>query len=696
MKNPSTNKPNHLINEKSPYLLQHAYNPVNWYPWGEEAFQKAEQEGKVIFLSIGYATCHWCHVMERESFEDLKVAEYLNLNFVSIKVDREERPDVDKIYMDALHLMGQQGGWPLNMFLTPDRKPIAGGTYFPPLAKYGINSFINVLEIIQKSWTEQNEELIKSSEDLTFHIQNMYSVVSYNDLPSQKAFENAFIMYKNYFDEIHYGFKFSQQNKFPPSLGLSFLMFFYRATKNEKALEMVEKTLMAMKKGGIYDQLGGGICRYSTDHYWLVPHFEKMLYDNALFSISLSEFFLITRDEFFQEASLDVIQYVLRDLKLESSGIASAEDADSEGEEGKFYLWAIDEFREVCFHDSPLLEKFWDVTAKGNFERKNILHEEFDKDFVKENKLNQDEWFEILSKNRKNLLEYRNKRIRPLRDDKVLTSWNCLFIRALVCSGLAFEREDLIQEAIQIYKFIYKNMFDSKGRLFRRFRNGERKHKAYLVDYAELAFVSILLYRATFEIKYFENSIRLTNSIIDMFQSDKGGFYETGADAEQLICRTIEGYDGVEPSGNSIFALVLSYLISYGIANDYEDYLNRIFRFFSEGIERQSINYPVMLSAYLFFTGDKREIVIIGDKKSKEMTQVIQYLNTSYLPDVVIAACDKSEVMEHTKTIPLFENRYTDKDLVIYICRNGACELPIYSLDELKHMLCIKFNNSRF
>ncbi|MCP5495228.1 MAG: thioredoxin domain-containing protein [Leptospiraceae bacterium] len=684
----SNKKSNHLINEKSPYLLQHAYNPVDWYPWCDDALQKAEKEDKMIFLSIGYATCHWCHVMERESFEDINVADFLNQHYVSIKVDREERPDIDKIYMDALHLMGQSGGWPLNMFLTPKQKPITGGTYFPPLAKYGRNSFMSVLKIIQDSWTEQKEEILKASDDLTFHLGNIHYAPKNFNLPSTKSFENAFIFYKNYFDEEFYGFRFNENNKFPPSLGLSYLMFFYKIYKKEKALDMVKKTLIAMKKGGIYDQLGGGLCRYSTDRFWLAPHFEKMLYDNSLFVISLCECYKITRDEFFKEAAIDVVTYVLRDLKLETGGIASAEDADSEGEEGKFYLWGIDEFREVCYTDSSLLEKFWDVTISGNFERKNILHEEFGKDFVKENNLNPKEWKEILQTNKNKLLEYRSKRIRPLRDDKVLTSWNCLFVRALIEAGIAFDKSEFIEEAIQNYNFIYQNMFDLEHRLYRRYRDGERKHKAYLVDYAELALVSIWLYRATFEVPYLKNAISLTDDIVRLFKSDQGTFYDTAYDSEQLISKTIEGYDGVEPSGNSTVSYVLNYLKSYSIKPDeYESYLLPIYKYFSEGLEGQSIHHTVMLSSYLFFTSAKKEVVVIGDKSSQKVKDVIHYLNSSYLPNVVVAVSDLEDLDESSKVIPLFYNRRSDKDLVIYVCKEGACELPIYTLDDLKKSL---------
>ncbi|MCE9499516.1 MAG: DUF255 domain-containing protein, partial [Leptospira sp.] len=332
-------KANRLINEKSPYLLQHAHNPVDWFPWGEEAFNKSRSEDKLILLSIGYATCHWCHVMERESFEDENTAKFMNSYFVSIKVDREERPDIDKIYMDALHATGQQGGWPLNIFLTPDKRPIAGGTYFPPVQRYGRKSFVEVLSILNDSWVNKRDEILRSADELTNYLKSESLKKEDSGLPDVSVFDSAFKMYDRFYDETFAGFKTNMVNKFPPSMGLSYLLIYYNFTKNERALSMVEQTLQAMKKGGIYDQIGGGLSRYSTDQMWLVPHFEKMLYDNSLFLISLSECYKITGNDFYKNAVYDTLNYISRDMQLASGGIASAEDADSEGEEGKFYVF---------------------------------------------------------------------------------------------------------------------------------------------------------------------------------------------------------------------------------------------------------------------------------------------------------------------------------------------------------------------
>ena len=681
-------KENRLINEKSPYLLQHAHNPVDWFPWGEEAFKKSRAENKLIMLSIGYATCHWCHVMERESFEDEKTAEYLNRYFISIKVDREERPDIDKIYMDALHATGQQGGWPLNIFLTPDKKPIAGGTYFPPVPRYGRNSFTEVLAILNEAWTNKQEEILKSAEELTKYLKSESLQKEEADLPFPEVFDSAFKMYDKFFDETFAGFKTNMVNKFPPSMGLSFLLVHHNFTGDERALPMVEKTLQAMRKGGIYDQIGGGLSRYATDHMWLVPHFEKMLYDNSLFLVSLAECYKITGKDFYKSAAIDVINYISRDMKLTSGGIASAEDADSEGEEGKFYVFSASEIRTVCRADSKLLEEFWNISEEGNFEGLNILNESFTADFPKVKGMSPENWNEILSKNRAKLLEYRNKRIRPLRDDKVLTSWNCLYIRALIKSGEAFNDSALIREAEDLYRFIEKNLINEKGRLLRRFREGESGIHAYLPDYSEFSFVSILLYRITHKIGYMERAIRFTEDTIRLFGSEFGPFYETATDGEELIRRSIDGYDGVEPSGNSTMCHVLLQLASYGINPDkYRGMAEKIFGYFSKELNSAPVSFPNMLSALHSYHHPAYEIAVVGKAGEKETLAILDYLNSRFLPGSVIAFTEMNTLSENSKIIPLLENRFTEKSPAIFLCKNSECKLPVYSLEDLKKVL---------
>lgn len=685
----SNRKPNRLIHEKSPYLLQHAYNPVDWYAWGEEPFDKAKNEDKIVLLSIGYATCHWCHVMERESFEDEKTAEILNRDFVCIKVDREERPDIDKIYMDALHAMDQQGGWPLNLFLTPNKKPVAGGTYFPPIAKYGRKSFIEVLAIIKNVWDTRKAELIESSEAIASHLQKEELTVNTDlTLPSPSAFENGYEMYLRFFDETYYGFKTNMVNKFPPSMGLSYLLSYYKRTKNPKALYMVEKTLQAMKKGGIYDQIGGGLSRYATDHQWLVPHFEKMLYDNSLFILALTDCFLVTGNSFYKDVVYDIVNYIRRDMTLEGGAIACAEDADSEGEEGKFYIWSLAEFRSICQEDSHILEKFWNITEQGNFEGHNILNESFDQEFEKEQNLNPKEFKLLLEKNKKKLLEHRAKRIRPLRDDKVLTSWNCLYMRALINASIAFQDKSLLDDAIKIFDFIHKNLFDENCRLLRRYRNGEARFLAYLTDYAELALASIYLYKASYDVKYIKSAHSLTEETIRLFLSPSGAFYDTGSDAEILIRRSIDGYDGVEPSGNSSMAHVLNLLASLGIETTrYEDLANGIYRFFSKDLSSHAISYPAMLSSYLYTQSSPKQIVVLADNDNLATKEVLNFLETSFLPDSIIVYVSKENVKDLEMILPVLKGKVSDRPLAIFVCQNQTCDLPVYDLNSLKKKL---------
>jgi uncharacterized protein YyaL (SSP411 family) len=678
-------KPNRLIHEKSPYLLQHAYNPVDWFPWSEEAFSKAKEENKPILLSIGYATCHWCHVMERESFEDHSTAEQLNRDFVCIKLDREERPDIDKIYMDALHAMGQQGGWPLNMFLTPDKKPIMGGTYFPPIPKYGRKSFKEVLSIIRNAWDNRREEILKSANSLVEYLLSESAYREDSGLPSQDSFNYTFQLYSKYFDEVYYGFRTNHTNKFPPSMGLSFLLFYYYKTGNQHSLYMVEKTLEAMKKGGIYDQIGGGLCRYSTNHSWLIPHFEKMLYDNSLFLTTLSEAFLITKNQFYEDAIRDVIQYIERDMRLESGGVASAEDADSEGVEGKFYTWDYKEFEEICGKDAPLLSEFWNVSEDGNFEEKNILNESFNIDFCESKGLNRNEFHFILKNAKEAFLRRRETRIRPLRDDKVLTSWNCLYIQSLVNSGISLNENEYLEKAKITYDFIYQYLFDSQRRLLRRYREGEAKYFGYLVDYAELILASLKLYRAFFDTKYVENAIQLTQNAIQLFGSDFGPFYETGIDGEKLIRRSIDGYDGVEPSGNSTMAYCLLQLASLGIHSDtYTNLALGIFKYFKAELETRAISHPFMLSAYQMYQSPIKEIVVVYSKSSYLGEDAIHLINQFYIPDSVVVASPKEDLHENSQIIPLLEGRESNKEFAVYICHKGVCDLPIYNLEDLQ------------
>ncbi|MCC6275761.1 MAG: thioredoxin domain-containing protein [Leptospiraceae bacterium] len=678
---------NKLVLEKSPYLLQHSENPVDWFPWGEEAFEKSRKEDKLIFLSIGYSTCHWCHVMEKESFEDKNTARILNEHFVSIKVDREERPDIDSIYMDAIHAMGQQGGWPLNVFLTPDKKPVAGGTYFPKIPMHGKKSFLEVLDILKDAWKNKKEELIGISEGITSFLSAEKENPNENQIPEAETIHKCFTMYERFFDKEFGGFLTNSANKFPPSLGLIFLLKYSAKFGIKSALEMCVETLSSMKKGGIYDQIGGGICRYATDRIWLVPHFEKMLYDNALFLQALSECYRMTKKSFFKDAAYEIVSYINRDMKLPDFGISSAEDADSEGEEGKFYTWSLEEFRSVVNENSPILEKFWNVTQTGNFEGNNILNESLNVDFCKMAGLNQDECQLVLCEAKTKLLNERSKRIRPLRDDKILTSWNCLYIRALLNAGSVFSDKQLVHDAVKIYAFLEGHLFTDEKRLLRRFRNGEGKLAGYLNDYAEFGLASVYLYRLTFDTLYIKNASFIAKEIIRLFSSDEGAFYSTGIDGEKLIRRPIEGYDGVEPSGNSSAAVLFLKLAGYGInPSEYRLHAERIFSYFGKMMKDSPIAYPAMFTGFLELLDPYFEIAIIGDKNSAKVQEVLNFLQTEYYESSV-AFSDASEIEENSLHIPLLKNRKSEEEVTIYVCRNGACVLPVFQLEELVKVL---------
>lgn len=691
MKTPDK-KLNRLASEKSPYLLQHSANPVDWFPWSEEAFAKAKSENKLIFLSIGYATCHWCHVMEKESFENETTAEVLNRDYVSIKVDREERPDVDRIYMDALHAMGQQGGWPLNMFLTPEGKPITGGTYFPPVPKYGRKSFTEVLGILTGLWKEKKEELLEASEDLTKHLKESeearaLSGVSEISAPGSEVFENGFLLYDRFYDPDYGGFKSNSVNKFPPSMGLNFLLRYHKSTGEPKALEMVEETLTAMKKGGIYDQVGGGLCRYSTDHHWLVPHFEKMLYDNSLFLEALVECYQAVGEEKYKDYAYDVIEYLHRDMRLPGGGIASAEDADSEGEEGLFYLWTKEEIREVCGPDSFLLDEFWNITEKGNFEEKNILHESFRMNFSRLHGLETSELKEIVLRNRKKLLERRSQRIRPLRDDKILFSWNCLYIKALTKAAIAFGDGDLLREAEETYKFLEKNLIREDGRLLRRFREGEARFLAYSTDYAEFVLASLYLFQAGKGFRYLENAIRYTEEAIRLFRSPSGAFFDSGIDGETLLRRTVDGYDGVEPSANSSFATAFVLLSKLGVDSEkYLQYADSIFSYFKTELETYPMNYPSMLSALWLRKSPGRELAVVYSSQ-EELLPIWKGVGSLFLPETVLVWANDKEAEENGEKFLLLKNRNSGGGVKAYVCVGFHCELPVGDWPSLRAKL---------
>lgn len=704
-----TENSNRLAAEKSPYLLQHASNPVDWYPWGSEAFEKAKTENKLIFLSIGYATCHWCHVMERESFEDDIIAEIMNRLYVAVKVDREERPDVDQIYMKALQATGQHGGWPLNMFLAPDLRPITGGTYFPPVSIQGRPSFAQVLESIGEAWQKNSSQLIESANALTDFLLNTATkkfqtknsepeaetnrqaaiqVPTTSDILLKKSYEQ---LLKSY-DQYNGGFLSNGPNKFPPSMNLIVLLRFFAHTHEPRPMQMIEQTLEAMKRGGIYDQIGGGLSRYSTDHDWLVPHFEKMLYDNALFLRILTTTYHATGKEHYKHWAFDIINYISRDMTSPEGAFYSAEDADSEGEEGKFYVWSFDEFDQTLseagfsVEEKKLLMKFWNVTTRGNFEGKNILHEPLSRtEFLQTT--DREVFNTVLDRGRAALFTKRSQRVRPLCDDKILTSWNGLLISSLARAGWIFNNTEPLDQAEKAFAFLWDNCYhpatgkDTAGTLYRRYRS-EAAIDGGLVDYATFGLAALDLYRATFKPEYFQKATILLEDLLLLFSAE-GFFYDTRANTELLV-RMADAYDGVEPSGNSSAANLMAGLALYGYrTTELLQKLDSMFETFHQEMDQYPSAHPFLILAHDLSRQTMQIVISTGDKQSA--MPYLDHIRKNFLFDLPVVLIT-DDIKEAEKIVPLAKGKsISDSDegsIKIYICENQSCLAPLTTYDE--------------
>jgi uncharacterized protein YyaL (SSP411 family) len=682
---------NRLIHEKSPYLLQHAYNPVDWYPWGEEAFAKAKRENKPIFLSVGYSTCHWCHVMERESFEDQEVADLLNQHFVSIKVDREERPDVDHLYMLVCQMLTGRGGWPLTVILTPEQKPFFAGTYFPKHARYGQPGLLDILNTIAEKWASKHEEASEISEQILEAVKAHLHTTDRGDLKPE-ILDKGFEQFEKQFDDRYGGF--GDAPKFPRPHDFLFLLRYYKQTKNKRALEMVTTTLDIIRRGGIFDQLGYGFARYSVDREWLVPHFEKMLYDQALLALAYLETYQVTKEEKYARVAREIFTYVLRDLTSEEGGFYSAEDADSEGVEGKFYVWTPEEIKEVLgAEEGDLFCQCYDVTHGGNFEDDTSILNQLEVDLsaiAEKLSLSLDELDERLARARKQLFNHREKRIHPHKDDKILTSWNGLMIAALARGARVLDEPDYALAAEKAYRFIQKYVCREDGRLLARYRDGEAKYSAYLDDYAYLAWGLIELYEATFQPEFIERAISLTKEMIELFQDkEHGGFFFNGKDAEQLISRPKELYDGAIPSGNSVAAYNLIRLAKLTSDQQLLEEADQQLKSFAGEVAKAPMGYSFFLMAIQFALGPSKEIMISGDpahEKTKEMINVIQQ---TYLPDAVIALEPRESDSQTMKWwLPsVDEKEYKAEKPAVYICENYSCQQPINKVNQLVESL---------
>ena len=671
-------KMNRLADEQSPYLLQHADNPVDWYPWGEEAFNKAKELDRPIFLSIGYSTCHWCHVMEHESFEDDSVAKLLNENFVSIKVDREELPEIDHLYMSVCQAMTGRGGWPLNIVMTPQKEPFFAGTYFPKDRRGGRSGMFQILPMITEAWTTKRDDIMNSVNQVKNYLDKINSKPAGDNL-SEELITSAYDQFRNGYDEEYGGF--FRAPKFPSPHNLIFLMRYNYSYGNQLALDMVIKTLKQMRLGGIYDQIGFGFHRYSTDRHWLVPHFEKMLYDQAMIAMAYTEAFHITGDKIFESTTKEIFKYVLRDLTASNGGFYSAEDADSEGEEGKFYTWTKKEVEEVL--GASLSKDFnntFSIKSEGNFKdessgkknAQNIPH------------LNNFDFYNqpSIESARRKLFDKREYRVHPLKDDKILSDWNGLMIAALARASIIFQEPSYLKAAKKSSEFVL-NKISKDGKLLKRFRNNKAAINAHLDDYAFISWGLLEIYEASFEVEYLSKCIDLMNIMVDDYWDDKNGGFFLGSDqSEKLLVRTKTAYDGAIPSGNSV--AVMNMLKLSRITGDvkWADLAEKTIRAFSEDIHRTPTGYTLMLSAFLFDTNKSKEIVIVGNGKNDKTIKFINAIRSEYAPHKVLLLKDTSLNDNQLKQLANWTStQYSiDEMPTAYICKNFACNQPTNDL----------------
>jgi uncharacterized protein YyaL (SSP411 family) len=675
---------NNLINETSPYLLQHAHNPVNWYPWGEIALQKAKEMNKPILVSIGYSACHWCHVMERESFEDEVAAQIMNDNFINIKIDREERPDLDHIYMDAVQAMLGSGGWPLNVFLTPDTKPFYGGTYFPPVKAFNRSSWKEVLLSISEAWEERRNEIESHADNLIAYLQQSNSfgqtkniqLQSLEDSISKELCYNIFQTIMKTADKECGGF--GNAPKFPQTFTIQYLIQYYHFTDNVEALQQALLSIDKMLQGGIYDHVAGGLARYSTDSEWLAPHFEKMLYDNALLVSVLCDAYQVTKNKYYEKAIRKTIGFIQQELTNPSGGFYAALDADSEGEEGKYYVWQKKEIDDILDNDTQIFCKYFDITEKGNWEGKNILRilKPLD-DFVKENNLSKDEFEKIITLSLQKLERQRNKRIKPQLDDKIILSWNALMIKALCKAAMALKDNEYKKMAEENFGFIESN-FKSEiqsSALWHNYKNGIAKTPAFLDDYAYLIDACICLYEITFNTTYLDKAHSYCQYVIKNFSDeDSPFFFFTSVKQKDIPIRKKEIYDGAIPSGNAIMAnnlLKLSIIYNKMVwQQKAEAMLEELFPV----IEKHPGSFGIWASFLLKELLGINEITIMGDNYKVIGTEIL----SQYIPNKIIMGSAL-----HDSNFPMLEKKISSSDTLIYLCKNYTCIEPLNTAQDL-------------
>lgn len=669
---------NRLAHEKSPYLLQHAHNPVDWYAWGDEAFEAAKKQDKPIFLSIGYATCHWCHVMEHESFENEEIAALMNEAFICIKVDREERPDIDAIYMTVAQMMIGQGGWPLTIVMTPEKKPFHAATYIPPDQRYGRMGMRQLIPRISKAWKNQRDQITESSNQITDVLAKQNASGSGEEM-NPNLLEKGYQELISQYDPRQGGF--GQHPKFPTPHRLVFLL----RQENEEGIKAAEHTLEEMRKGGIFDQVGFGFHRYSTDKDWLLPHFEKMLYDQALLAMAYTEAYERTKKPFYEQVTKEILEYVLRDMTTPGGGFYSAEDADSEGEEGLFYIWNATELKDVLGDEYAFISKVWNIKEKGNFR---------DESNGQMNSNNIPHLAAILTdaeakrmfNSRKKLFDVREKRIHPLKDTKVLADWNGLMIAAFAKAGRAFGEQKYIDAAAKANQFVESEMRQESGTLWHRWREDHTAVLGQLEDYAFMIFGLLELYESTLDFNYLKTALRyneiLTASFLD---ENRGGYFMTAEEAEELIVRPKELYDGAIPSGNSMHMYNLLRLARLTGNPELERQAVETGKAFSGMINRSPSNFSQALIALQFATGETVELVVVGEKENPETVAMLKYIHSVYAPGKVVLFKNAENARELAELAPFTTDQHpVDEKTTVYICRNFACEQPINSLEALK------------
>ena len=679
---------NRLASETSPYLLQHKDNPVDWYPWGEEALKRAREEDKPVLLSVGYSACHWCHVMERESFEDDETARMMNEHFVNVKVDREERPDIDSIYMAAVQALTHHGGWPMTVFLTPDGAPFYGGTYFPPIPSRGMPSFQQILLSVVDAYENRREEVLQNAQAVRDYLQaSTAAVMPEAESAGIELLDRAAGALLSQLDRRFGGF--GGAPKFPQAMNLEVLLRHHHRTGERSALDGVELTCRQMANGGIYDQLGGGFSRYSVDAFWLVPHFEKMLYDNALLSRLYLETYQATGDAFYRRIAEETLDYVLRDMTSEEGGFYSAEDADSEGEEGKFYVWTPGELETVLDpEEASLAARYWDVTERGNFEGKNILHVARPPEAVADEfGLSSEELWARIATIRAKLFAVREERVRPGRDEKILAAWNGLMLRSFALAARVTGRGDYREAAIENATFMVEKLKED-GRIHRSYKDGRARFNGYLEDYAMVADGLVALYEATFETRWLVEADALLDAVSELFwDEEKRAFYDTPADHEELVTRPRDVYDNATPSGTSVATEVLLELALFLDRSDYRQRAEDVLDELAGGMEKVPSGFGRLLCALDLSISETREVAIVGDPEAPDTRDLLETVYAGYLPNKVVAGRGPDDD-EAGGLIPLLAQRPArEGKATAYVCVHYACQTPTTDPQELSRQL---------